>query len=111
MPLATSDVYVSTVGGVRLSEPSTDLAVALALASSLADQALPDGLVAVGEVGLAGDLRNAPGTGRRLVEAHRIGFDKAVIPRGALGDQQAPAGMKVFQADTLEHAIGAVLKR
>lgn len=111
VPLATSDVYVSTVGGVRLSEPSTDLAVALALASSLADQALPDGLVAVGEVGLAGDLRNAPGTGRRLVEAHRIGFDKAVIPRGALGDQQAPAGMKVFQADTLEHAIGAVLKR
>ena len=111
VPLATSDVYVSTVGGVRLSEPSTDLAVALALASSLADQALPDGLVAIGEVGLAGDLRNAPGTGRRLVEAHRIGFDKAVIPRGALGDQQAPAGMKVFQADTLEHAIGAVLKR
>ena len=111
VPLATSDVYISTVGGVRLSEPSTDLAVALALASSLADQALPDGLVAVGEVGLAGDLRNAPGTGRRLVEAHRIGFDKAVIPRGALGDQQAPAGMKVFQADTLEHAIGAVLKR
>lgn len=111
VPLATSDVYVSTVGGVRLSEPSTDLAVALALASSLADQALPDGLVAIGEVGLAGDLRNAPGTGRRLVEAHRIGFDKAVIPRGALGDQQAPGGMKVFQADTLEHAIGAVLKR
>ena len=111
VPLATSDVYVSTVGGVRLSEPSTDLAVALALASSLADHALPDGLVAIGEVGLAGDLRNAPGTGRRLVEAHRIGFDKAVIPRGALGDQQAPAGMKVFQADTLEHAIGAVLKR
>ncbi|WP_404372498.1 DNA repair protein RadA [Kytococcus sedentarius] len=111
VPLATSDVYVSTVGGVRLSEPSTDLAVALALASSLADHALPDGLVAIGEVGLAGDLRNAPGTGRRLVEAHRIGFDKAVIPRGALGDQQAPAGMRVFQADTLEHAIGAVLKR
>ena len=111
VPLATSDVYISTVGGVRLSEPSTDLAVALALASSLADHALPDGLVAIGEVGLAGDLRNAPGTGRRLVEAHRIGFDKAVIPRGALGDQEAPAGMKVFQADTLEHAIGAVLKR
>ncbi|MFC0360054.1 DNA repair protein RadA [Kytococcus schroeteri] len=107
--LATTDVYVSTVGGVRLAEPSTDLAVAMALASSLADRPLPDGLVAVGEVGLAGDLRNAPGTARRLVEAHRIGFDKAVIPRGALGDQRAPAGMKVFQADTLEHAIGAVL--
>ncbi len=111
VPVATHDVYVSTVGGVRLSEPSTDLAVALSLASSLADQPLPDALVAVGEVGLAGDLRNAPGTARRLQEASRIGFDKAVVPAGALREQAPPPDMRVFEADTLERAVHAVLPR
>lgn len=78
------DVYVSTVGGVRLAETSVDLAVALSVAGSSAEQALSTGLVALGEVGLAGEVRTVPGVRRRLAEAGRLGFKTAIVPRGSL---------------------------
>ena len=68
------DAYASTVGGVRLGEPASDLAVALAVASAAADQPLPQRAIAVGEVGLAGEVRPVGGVGRRLSEAARLGF-------------------------------------
>ncbi|MFC7329278.1 DNA repair protein RadA [Marinactinospora rubrisoli] len=80
LKIGASDVYASTVGGVRLQEPSVDLALALALASSHADLALPRGLVALGEVGLAGDVRAVSGVQRRLIEAQRLGFTTALVP-------------------------------
>ncbi len=79
------DVYAATVGGVRLTEPSVDLAVALALASASADLQVPGDLIAVGEVGLAGEVRRVSGVQRRLAEAERMGFRRALIPAGSGG--------------------------
>jgi DNA repair protein RadA/Sms len=81
--LGRQDVYAATVGGVRLTEPSVDLALALALASSTSNLSLPAGVIAIGEVGLAGEVRRVSGVARRLAEAERMGFRRAIIPVGA----------------------------
>jgi DNA repair protein RadA/Sms len=78
--LATSDVYTATVGGVRLAEPAADLAVALAVAGAASDQSLAGDLVALGEVGLAGEVRPVGGLAVRLQEAARLGFRRALVP-------------------------------
>ena len=109
VPLAKHDCYASTVGGVRLGEPAVDLALALALASARADLALPLSTIAVGEVGLSGDLRPVTGLPRRLTEASRIGFTEAVVPEGSLSEGRAPAGMRVHEVATLADAVGLVL--
>jgi DNA repair protein RadA/Sms len=96
------DVYVATVGGVRLTEPSADLAVCLAVASSSYDAPLVPGLVAIGEVGLAGEVRRVAGVGRRLAEAARLGFDKAIVPAGT--DDAAPDGMVVLEVEDVGSA-------
>lgn len=74
------DVYVSTVGGARVVDPGADLAAAVAIATAATNIRLRPGLVAIGEVGLAGELRRVPGTDRRLAEAARLGFTDAIIP-------------------------------
>ena len=79
------DVYAATIGGVRLTEPSVDLAVALAMASAAADLSVPGSVVAIGEVGLAGEVRRVPGVARRLAEAERMGFRRAIVPAGSGG--------------------------
>ena len=83
LPLSNRDVYVSTVGGARVSDPSADLAIAVAVASAVLDTNFPTRVVALGEVGLAGDLRRVPGLERRVGEAARLGFDLAVVPRNS----------------------------
>ena len=95
VPIGGSDAYVSTVGGVRIGEPAADLAVALAVAGSVADRPLPPQAVAFGEVGLAGELRPVSGMPRRLAEAARLGFRTALrasrCPRvrsGAAADER-----------------------
>lgn len=75
-----NDVYAATVGGVRLAEPASDLAIAMAVASSATDLALPAGTVVIGEVGLAGEIRRVTGLRRRLDEAARLGFTRAIVP-------------------------------
>ncbi len=97
------DAYASTVGGVRLGEPASDLAVALAVASAAADQPLPQRAIAVGEVGLAGEVRPVGGVGRRLSEAARLGFTTALVPAGT--DAEAPAGMAVLEVPDLLQAL------
>jgi DNA repair protein RadA/Sms len=77
------DVFAATVGGVRLTEPSVDLAVGLAVASAVADLSVPPDLVAIGEVGLAGEIRRVTGIQRRISEAERMGFRRAIIPAGS----------------------------
>ncbi|CAN5735626.1 DNA repair protein RadA [soil metagenome] len=99
---ATSDVYASAVGGVRVAEPGADLALALALVSALADRLLPADLVAVGEVGLGGELRQAAQMSRRLAEAARLGFRRAVVPASA---PDAPTGLTLVRATTLAEAV------
>ncbi|MEU4824095.1 MULTISPECIES: DNA repair protein RadA [Actinomadura] len=110
------DVYVSTVGGVRLAETSVDLALGLAVAGSTVEQALSTSLIALGEVGLAGEVRVVPGVQRRLAEAARLGFKHAVVPRGSLELADGPLkradpqlssyeGMKVMEVDSLQQAL------
>ncbi|HKJ12090.1 MAG TPA: DNA repair protein RadA [Ornithinimicrobium sp.] len=102
-----ADCYVSTVGGVRLTEPAADLAVALAVAGATVDRALPLGTVACGEVGLAGELRPVSGVHRRLVEAARMGFRHAVVPTGSLRETPAQADIQVTEAATVAEAAAA----
>ncbi|MGH3729466.1 MAG: DNA repair protein RadA [Micromonosporaceae bacterium] len=104
------DVFAATVGGVRIAEPAADLAVALAVASAARDVPLPSDLIAIGEVGLAGELRPVSSAPRRLAEAARLGFRRAVVPAG--GDPAAygqPAGMRVLEVPDLGGAIQAVM--
>jgi DNA repair protein RadA/Sms len=84
--LATADVYALVVGGVRLTEPAADLAVALAVVSSAHGEALHHGTVACGEVGLGGEVRRVPHLPRRLAEAARLGFRTAIVPASAALD-------------------------
>ncbi|HYO18093.1 MAG TPA: DNA repair protein RadA [Dermatophilaceae bacterium] len=105
VPVRQADCYVSTVGGVKVSEPASDLAIALAMASSVSDRALPPGTVAMGEVGLAGEIRAVTGLPRRLAEAARLGFRQAVVPAGALGSDPAPAGMEVIEVSDIRQAV------
>jgi DNA repair protein RadA/Sms len=97
-----NDIYLSTVGGMRLTDPSSDLAVALAIASAYADIPMPTTVVAIGEVGLAGDLRRVTGMDRRLAEAARLGFTVAVVPPGV---KDVPAGLTVHPADNISGAL------
>ena len=75
------DVFVNAVGGVRITEPAADLAVMLAISSSLRGKALPKGFIAFGEVGLAGEVRPAPRGQERLKEAAKLGFSVAIVPK------------------------------
>ena len=78
--LAESDVFAASVGGVRIVEPAADLALALAIASAAKDRPLPLGMIALGEVGLSGEIRRVGGMGRRLGEAARQGYTAALVP-------------------------------
>jgi DNA repair protein RadA/Sms len=78
MPLSGHDVYVSTVGGIRVTEPGADLAIALAIASAFNDVPLPPDLAVIGEISLAGEIRSAPGSKQRLAEAKRLGFTQII---------------------------------
>lgn len=107
MKLANLDVYASTVGGVKLTEPAVDLALAIAAGGSHNDIALPKGFVAIGEVGLAGDVRSVQGVRRRVAEAQRLGFTQAVVPKG-FGDPIP--GIRVYEAEELKDALKWIAK-
>ncbi|MGV1007594.1 MAG: DNA repair protein RadA [Dermatophilaceae bacterium] len=109
MPLGSSDIYVSTVGGARMTEPATDLAVALAVASAVLDEPLPPECLAVGEVGLAGELRPVSGMPRRLAEAARLGFRLALVPPGVRDGGPVPPGLRVVEVPSLAAATASAL--
>jgi DNA repair protein RadA/Sms len=98
------DVFVNAVGGVRIAEPASDLAVLLAIVSSMRDKPLPRGLVAFGEIGLAGEIRPAPRGQERLREAAKLGFSAALISR-ANAPKQSIEGLDVIAVDRLEQAL------
>jgi DNA repair protein RadA/Sms len=106
------DVYVSTVGGAKVSDPAADLAVALAVSSAAANKPVPQRIVAVGEVGLAGELRQVPATSRRLSEAARLGSAEAVIPAEPPNARDqimtVQAGMVVHAVATVEQALASL---
>ncbi|WP_199431507.1 DNA repair protein RadA [Qaidamihabitans albus] len=99
------DVYTATVGGMKVTEPAVDLAIALAVSSAAQDVALSPRLVAIGEVGLAGEVRRVTGVGRRLSEAVRLGFTHALVPPdpGPL-----PDGIRALEVGDLGSALNAV---
>jgi DNA repair protein RadA/Sms len=104
LPFGDLDVYASAVGGVRLTEPGSDLGICLALASALTGVPLDHGLVASAEVGLGGELRQVAQTPRRLAEAARMGFQRAIVPRSA---PHAGGALEVRPVQTVAEAIEA----
>jgi DNA repair protein RadA/Sms len=107
---SSRDVFLSTVGGARLQEPNGDLATALAVASAVDGTVIPPGVVAMGEIGLAGELRRVPDVRRRLAEAARLGFTVALVPATAdlpdgLDDE---VGMQIHQVPDLTSALSVL---
>lgn len=105
--LDRKDIFVSTIGGARAAEPSTDLAAALSLASAVSDLPLAPGVVALGEVALTGEVRPIVGLEQRLGEAVRLGFTKALVPAGS--SVKIPEGLAVCQVVDVGHAVKEVL--
>ncbi|MGM0386263.1 MAG: DNA repair protein RadA [Actinomycetota bacterium] len=105
--VAHHDVYVSTVGGARAYEPAMDLPIALAVAAAAAGTCVAADTVAFGEVGLTGQVRATAGIDRRLAEAARLGFTRAIIPERGSEGVRVPPSMGVVRVDTLLAAIGA----
>ena len=100
--LTSAEVFALAVGGVKVTDPGADVALALAVASSLSDRPLPEDLVVLGEVGLGGELRHVSHINRRLTEASRMGFRRAIVPH-ATG--VAPEGFTLLRAPTLAAAV------
>lgn len=109
--LGSHDVYTNLAGGLTLDDPALDLPLAIALASSLRDRPIATGTVAVGEVGLLGELRAVPGLERRLREAARLGFGMAVVPgTDRRGRVASATGIEVVPVGSLREALAAVLE-
>jgi DNA repair protein RadA/Sms len=101
------DVFINAVGGVRINEPAADLAVLLAIVSSLKNRALPEKLIVFGEVGLAGEIRPAPRGQERLKEAAKLGFTHALVPKANLPRHAIP-GMQVIGVSRIGEAVSQV---
>jgi DNA repair protein RadA/Sms len=108
--LGSQDIYANVVGGLRIVEPAADLAVAISVASSFKERQVDPRTVAIGEIGLSGELRSVNQLDRRLAEAQRLGFKRAVIP-AALGRRSSEfgKGLDLVRAATIGEAIEAAL--
>ena len=109
MKLNLFDAYINVIGGLRLDEPGADLPVILAVASSYRDQVISDDLVAIGEVGLTGEIRSVSHMNQRLAEAARLGFKKCIIPRNGAEKLDIPEGLTVYRVRNLREAIETAL--
>jgi DNA repair protein RadA/Sms len=98
------DVFVNAVGGVRIGEPAADLAVMLAIVSSLTDRPIPGKVIAFGEVGLAGEVRPAPRGQDRLKEAAKLGFTRAIVPKANMPKGKI-AGLEVIAVERVDQAV------
>ena len=109
MKLSLFDAYINVIGGLRLDEPGADLPVVLAVASSYRDTPIADDLVAIGEVGLTGEIRSVSHMNQRLAEAARLGFKKCIIPKGGAEKLDIPQGLAVYRVRNLREAIETAL--
>lgn len=105
MKLNLFDAYINVIGGLRLDEPGADLPVVLAVASSYRDQPISDDLVAIGEVGLTGEIRSVSHMNQRLGEVARLGFKKCIIPKNTSEKLEIPEGLTVYRVKNLREAI------
>ena len=110
LKVSACDAYLNIVGGLSLDEPAADLAAVIALASSYLDRPVPSDLVAIGEVGLTGELRSVNQLGQRVSEIQRLGFRRCVVPAHRAGTIKAPTGLTVIPARNIGEAIRAALR-
>lgn len=105
MKLSAFDAYINVIGGLKLEEPGADLPMVLAVASSYRDQPIADDLVAIGEVGLTGEIRSVAQINKRLAEVARLGFKKCIIPKSTTEKLEIPNGLEIFRVKNLREAI------
>lgn len=111
LKVSSCDAYLNIIGGLNLDEPSADLAAVIALSSSYLDQPVGDDLVAIGEVGLTGELRTVNHLDKRLSEVRRLGFRRCLIPAKRRSDLHIPDGLELISARDIGEALRAVLRR
>lgn len=109
LKLSVFDTYINVIGGLRLDEPGADLPVVLAVASSYRDQVIDSELVAIGEVGLTGEIRSVSNMSQRLSEVARLGFKKCIIPRNGSDKLEIPAELTVYRVRNIREAIETAL--
>ena len=109
LPVGSCDAYINVVGGLSLEEPAADLSTVLALASSYLDRPLGGDLAAIGEVGLAGEIRSVGNLNQRLSEIARLGFRRCVIPAHVRHELRCPEGLQLIPVKNVEQAVAAVL--
>ena len=109
MKLSVFDAYINVIGGLQLDEPGADLPVILAVASSYRDSAIADDLVAIGEVGLTGEIRSVSHMNQRLQEVSRLGFKKCIIPRGGAEKLEIPEGLTIYRVRNIQEAIATAI--
>ena len=110
LKVSACDAYINIIGGLSLDEPAADLAAVLALASSYLDRPIPGDLVAIGEVGLTGELRSVNQLAQRISEVRRLGFTKCVIPAHRAEGLRSPEGLQLIPARNIGEAIRAALR-
>jgi len=110
LKVSACDAYINIIGGLSLDEPAADLAAVIALASSYLDRAVPSQLVAIGEVGLTGELRNVNQLSQRISEVHRLGFTKCIIPVQKKNAIASPPELELIQVHNIGEAIRAALR-
>jgi DNA repair protein RadA/Sms len=109
LKLNVFDAYINVIGGLRLEEPGADLPVILAVASSYRDVPVADDLVAIGEIGLTGEIRSVSHMNQRLGEVSRLGFKKCIIPRSGSEKLEIPDGLTVYRVRNIREAIETAL--
>jgi DNA repair protein RadA/Sms len=109
LALGNQDIMVNVVGGLRVNEPAADLGIALAIASSLRGATIDPNLVAIGELGLSGELRAVPHADRRLSEAAKLGFNRCLVPKTTKVD--VPQGMELIGAESVREALRKALSK
>jgi len=109
MKLSAFDAYINVIGGLRLDEPGADLPVVLAIASSYRDTVIPSDMVAIGEVGLTGEIRSVSHMNQRLGEVARLGFKICIIPRNGSEKLEIPDGLTVYRVRNLQEAIATAM--
>ena len=109
LKLGNQDIIANVTGGLKVGEPAADLGIALAIASSYRGVGIDPELVAVGELGLSGELRAVSQLDRRVAEAARLGFKRCLVPKTSAKTISAPKGIEVIPVSTLREAIAAGL--
>jgi DNA repair protein RadA/Sms len=109
LSLSNQDIFLNVVGGLKIGEPAADLATAVAVGSSFRDRPVDPTTVVIGEIGLAGEVRTVAHLERRITEAAKIGFRRAVIPNGPASNRLKHLGLDLFPVRSVRDALDAAL--